>query len=228
MIILLFLMMITFVIICTTADEKQTDPEDQKKEESQSSDSEDDSANDSYFIDLLKSDTIPDDQKKEDQTPQKRDQIDSFSDSDDMALKVIQKFNLKDYSDFAKLKDENPSLYFKVHAEITKQQLNVIRDQQLLEMESRLNLKSVLITVENQGFNTQDFIAFCKYYQMSANEKSFDLYKKQVQKPNKEKFDQIKKQSEIQKNSKPEINPEAAKDTKNDYVKRALDISRII
>ncbi len=196
---------------------KNSKPEDEPNDNIQ-----EDDYDDNYFMKLFEQESPEKQEKKE-----PKEVTPDYNDSPEMSF--LKKYGINSEQDLKNVQMNDPVKYMKIQTDLMSQNLEQVQSQKLAEFEQKMNIQKLLVNVEAEGYNSKDFAAFCQYNEIKASDKAFELYKKSTNKPNKSKFDEIKKQAEIQSKGKDEILPDKAKEIKvNDYESRAHNIAGII
>lgn len=212
---LLILLILLLGICAVDGSDEKADQKDQNYQE--------DDYDDNYFMKLLEQES---NEKHEEKNESKEVTLDK-NDSPEMSF--LKKYGINSERDLKNVQMNDPIKYMKIQTDLMSQNLEQVQSQKLAEFEQKLNIQKLLVKVEGEGYNSKDFAAFCQYNEIKASDKAFELYKKSTNKPNKSKFDDIKKQADIQSKGKDEIMPDKAKDIKvNDYESRAHKIAGII
>jgi hypothetical protein len=205
----------------------QTKPEDNNNQESEASEN-----FDNYFSTLLEKEK---ENQKDDSKPtpepekQKKPIFESKTNYDkNETLRVLNENGVKSFEEFAELQKNDFPKFLEIQNNILRNNLQKIQDDKLQELNRKIDQKAIFARCEAEGYPKKEFNSFLLYYGMTPNEKTLELFKKQVSKPNKSEFEKINNLSDMQKNDKKEIKPESTKPTENNYVKKTNDISKLI
>ncbi len=135
----------------------------------------------------------------------------------------LAEYNLNSMEELEDLKLENPDLYYEINSSIMLSKVSSKQQEQLNQFKESIYLDSMLQKAKQEGINEKDFTAFAKYYQMPVNDKTLELYKKQIQKPNKTKIEEINNISNIQKQTPQNIDNSKV-NTESNYISKTKDI----
>ncbi len=138
---------------------------------------------------------------------------------------VLKDFGLNSFEELEELRQEDPEQYYDIHSKITLSLVASKQNEHLEKFKENLKIETILNKAKDEQINEKELTAFCKYYSMPINQKSFELYKKTTTKKN-NKFVEINNLSNIQQQTPKNISGDIAEN--NDYYAKAKELMKRI